>query len=417
MTIQGTQSLGLVLQARKQGYRYIVLEGSTRSGKTHAISQALMLWALQDDVQIEVTRKTLPALKRDAMYTFEQVLKGQGLYSERLHNKTEHIYKIGPGSVQFFSADQEAKLRGPERDILYCSEANGLTREDFAQLRRRTRETILLDYNPTHGSSHWIDSEVLTDPSCLVVTSTYEHNPYLTDQQVEDIEKDIPVYEEKDGTRVHDRDLSYDGAGVLVAGNPEAWAIYGLGQRAKSPHLVYPHWQKRRWPEGLTAAACGLDFGIAVPSALVAIGLEETPEGDMDRLYWKEIFYEPGLTTPQMIARMDGVVDKKTPIYADHEEDRIQQIRKAGYLITQANKSVSEGIDTVKQHQLCITPSSKNLINEIEEYKRKVVDGDVTDQVIKSDDHGMDAGRYGAHTHLADYDETQDAFASILQAA
>jgi hypothetical protein len=63
---------------------------------------------------------------------------------------------------------------------------------------------------------------------------------------------------------------------------------------------------------------------------------------------------------------------------------------------------VSEGIDTVKQHQLCITPGSKNLINEIEGYKRKVVDGEVTDQVLKSGDHGMDAGRYAIHTHRTD---------------
>lgn len=403
MDVDGTQQLGLILQARRQGYRYIVCEGSTRSGKTHAICQALMLWAVQEDLKIEVTRKTFPALKKDAKYSFEEdVLKEQGVYSERLHNQTDHIYEVGKGTVQFFSTDQEQKVRGPERDILYVNEANTLSREDFAQLRRRTRETILLDFNPTHGDKHWIEQEVLSDPSSIRIRSTYEHNPYLTEQQVKDIEKDIPVYEEADGTRIVDRELEYDGDGVLVSGNPEDWAVYGLGRKAKSPHLVYPHWQERRLPEDISPVAYGLDFGIAVPSALVAVYLEETKEEDNDRLYFHELVYEAGLTTPQIIARMDGVVDKKTPIYADHEQDRIDQVESAGYLIGQASKSVSEGIDTVKQHQLCITPSSKNIQDEITSYKRKVVNGEVTDSVIKDHDHSMDGGRYGIHTHLND---------------
>jgi len=405
MNVDGTQQLGLILQARRQGYRYIVCEGSTRSGKTHAICQALMIWALEEEgLEIEVTRKTFPALRRDAMHTFEEdVLKEQGLYSERLHNQTEHVYEVGGSTVQFFSTDQEQKVRGPERDILYCNEANTLSREDFAQLRRRTRVTILLDFNPTHSEKHWIEEEVLSDPAAIKIRSTYEHNPYLTDAQREDIEKDIPVYEESDGTRIEDRNLEYEGDGVLVSGNPEDWAVYGLGRKAKSPHLVYPHWRKRRLPGDLSPIAYGLDFGIAVPSALVAVYVEETKEEDDDRLYWHELIYEAGLTTPQIIARMDAAgVDKDTPIYSDHEQDRIDQISDAGYLIGQANKSVSEGIDTVKQHQLCITPSSKNIEDEITSYKRKVVDGEVTESVIKDHDHSMDGGRYGIHTHTTD---------------
>lgn len=403
MDVNGTQQLGLILRARREGYRYVVCEGSTRSGKTHAICQALMLWALQEDLKIEATRKTFPALKRDAKYTFEEdVLKPNGLYNPRKHNQTDHIYEVGEGTVQFFSTDQEQKVRGPERDILYCNEANTLSREDFAQLRRRTRELILLDYNPTQGDKHWIDQEVLTDPSCLHIQSTYEHNPYLTDQQIRDIEKDIPVYEEADGTRIRDRDLEYDGDGVLVSGNPEDWAVYGLGKKAQSPHLVYPHWQERPVPEELEPVAYGLDFGSAVPSSLIAIYVEGTKATDDDRLYWQEMIYEAGLTTPQIIARMDGVVDEDTPIYADHEQDRIDQIENAGFLIGKANKSVSEGIDTVKQHQLCITPSSKNVQDEITSYKRRVIDGQVTDNVIKDNDHAMDGGRYGIHTHVND---------------
>jgi phage terminase large subunit len=60
------------------------------------------------------------------------------------------------------------------------------------------------------------------------------------------------------------------------------------------------------------------------------------------------------------------------------------------------------GIDKLKQHQICITPSSTNLISEIRSYKRKVRNGEITDDIVKEHDHGLDASRYGLHTHLTE---------------
>jgi phage terminase large subunit len=387
---------------RSDDYRYVLSEGGTRSSKTYSILQSLILTALDREVEIDVCRRHLKVLRSTAMEDFEEILREYELYQEGKHDKTNSIYQIGGGRVRFFGADQGQKLRGAKRDLLYVNEANEISQNAFRELRRRTRDTILLDLNPSHGKSHWIDEQVLGSGRTLRIKSTYQHNPFLTEAQIEDIEDDVPIYEESDGTRIVDWDLEYDGDGVLVSGDPVQWSVHGLGRRATSPHLVYPHWRKRRRSEGLDPIAYGLDFGNAVPSALVAIYVEETKEEDDDRMYWHELIYEAGLTTPQIIARMDGVVDKDTPIYADHEQDRIDQISDAGYLIGQANKSVSEGIDTVKQHQLCITPSSKNIEDEITSYKRKVVDGEVTESVIKDHDHSMDGGRYGIHTHTTD---------------
>jgi phage terminase large subunit len=403
MTVQATQTFAAVRKAERLGYRYIVLEGSTRSGKTYAVCQYMASSCVErPGLEVDVIRKTFPALRRDAMSTFEEVLDNMGLYSKATHNKTHHRYGIGTSRVEFGSADQEHKLRGPERDLLYCSEANNLTRDDWRQLTRRTRGTIILDYNPSHGANHWIDREVISDPQSVVIRSTYEQNPFLTPAQIADIERDIPVYEESDGTLVHDRDLTYDGDGVLVKGNPEDWAVYGLGLRAKSPALVYQHWQKLPWTREVKTVAYGLDFGNAVPSALIEVGMEEMPSTHDDRLFWRELVYSAGLTTPQLIARMDAEgVDKNTPIYADHESDRIKQIADAGYLIGPANKSVESGFDTVKQHALCITPGSVNVIDEIQQYRRPTVEGQILkDQVIKENDHAMDAGRYGTHSHF-----------------
>ena len=418
LTISGTGILAATLQARKAGYRYIVHQGATRSGKTHAICQALVLWAFEERLRVDVVRKTFPALRKDAMRTWEKVLIANKLYREALHNKTENVYQVGHSDVEFSAADTEHKQRGPERDILYCSEANALSKSEFRQLTRRTRDCVVMDYNPSHGSRHWIERHVKESPQAVVIYSTYKQNPYLTRAQVSDIEEDIPVYEEADGALVRDPDLSYNGNGVLVKGNPEDWAVYGRGEQAKSPALVYPHWQKRRWPDGLPVCAYGVDFGTAQPSTVLAVGVEETPSTHDDRLYWKEIVYEAGLTTPQIVARLDAANARKdVPMFCDHEQDRIDQLNDAGYLATKANKSVQSGFDTVKQHALCITPGSQRTIEEVSRYSRKVVDGVVLDQVVKENDHAMDAGRYGIHS-LAHGDTPGShtrAFGSILE--
>jgi phage terminase large subunit len=58
---------------------------------------------------------------------FIEILKDIGLYKQEAHNKSEHIYTFANGSmVEFFSVDDEQKIRGRKRDIAWCNEANEL---------------------------------------------------------------------------------------------------------------------------------------------------------------------------------------------------------------------------------------------------------------------------------------------------
>ena len=51
--------------------------------------------------------------------------------------------------VEFFGADDEQKIRGRGRDILYCNEANELRYDqEFHQLLMRTTYKIIIDFNP-----------------------------------------------------------------------------------------------------------------------------------------------------------------------------------------------------------------------------------------------------------------------------
>ena len=118
-------------------------QGGTRSGKTYSIQQLLITISQSDKNIISVVSCTLPHLKRGAIRDFIEIMENWGLFKERNWNRTELIYKFDNGSmIEFFSADNSAKLRGPSRDVLFCNEVNLLTYDDWQQLILRTRTNL-----------------------------------------------------------------------------------------------------------------------------------------------------------------------------------------------------------------------------------------------------------------------------------
>ena len=65
--------------------------------------------------------------------------------------------------------DDEAKLRGARRNILYVNEANNIPYDAYLQLSIRTNKDIYLDFNPTNR--FWAHTEVLqeSDSELLVI--------------------------------------------------------------------------------------------------------------------------------------------------------------------------------------------------------------------------------------------------------
>ena len=61
------------------------------------------------------------------------------------------IYTFETGSqIEFFSADQPDKLRGTRRDRCFMNEANNMELDTFDQLEVRTKEFMIIGYNPTN---------------------------------------------------------------------------------------------------------------------------------------------------------------------------------------------------------------------------------------------------------------------------
>lgn len=347
--------------------RIVVNQGGTRSGKTYSILQFLIIDCLESSTPktYSIVRKTFPALKATVLKDFISILDSIGLYSEHDHNKSDHIYKLNGSEFEFFSLDQPTKVRGRKRDVLFLNEANELTLEDWRQLSLRTTGNIYLDYNPS-DEYHWIYDDVLIRDDCEFIKSNYRDNPFLEQAIIDEIE------------RIREVDENF-------------WRVYGLGERGVSMESIYTHYKEVDSLPEQNNYCYGIDFGFNNPTAIVKVGLIDKSA------YATEILYESGLTTSDLLKRMEKLIpDKRKEIYADSADPKaIEEISRAGYNIRPADKDVNAGIDKVKSTPLFIDKTSHNLLREIRNYKWKVdKNGRTLDEPVKFNDHIMDALRY-----------------------
>lgn len=359
--------------------RFLINQGGSRSSKTYSLCQLLIVYCLSNPNKVvSIVRKTFPALRATVMRDFFEVLKDLDLYEKSNHNMSENIYRFPNGSiVEFFSVDDEQKIRGRKRDIGWCNEANELWFEDFQQLNMRTESKLIFDYNPSESAS-WLYE--LPENESVLIKSTYKDNPFLPEsikRQIEDLQRtDEALYQ-----------------------------IYALGEKAISKLNIYSNWTfvKHREPR-FTNFVYGLDFGYNHPTALVRVYW-----CDKD-IYIEPVIYESYLTTTQLIERLEQLnIDKHTDILADYSRPEIiAEMQTAGYNVNNANKVVKKGIDNVKTFGV-FAEDYPPLKKEYDNYKWKKVGDIITDEPVKLFDDAMDAVRY-ATTFIREMYYSDDAY-------
>jgi phage terminase large subunit len=351
--------------------RFIFNQGGSRSSKTYSICQMLIVYCLSNPKKgVSIIRKSFPTLRASIMRDFFSIMKELELYDERSHSRTEHIYTFDNGSwVEFFSIDDEQKVRGRKRDILFCNEANEIEFDEFNQLVMRTSGKVIMDYNPS-DTEHWI-YDIINQDNSVLVKSTYKDNPFLTKEQVEYIENLINV------------DENY-------------YKIYALGERPTSQSRIYTHFKQYVDDLQYEDYCYGLDFGFNHPSALILTNFKD------NKIFVKELIYKSGLTTADLIKMMSELnIDKSKPIYCDSARPEvIEEIRRAGfYKATLSNKNVKEGIDKIKSMEVFIHIESVNLWREYRMYSWRTYKNMILDEPIKENDDAMDALRYSVYSH------------------
>ena len=348
--------------------RFIVNQGGSRSSKTYSLCQLLIVYCLTNkNKTVSIVRKSFPSLRGSVMRDFFEVMNDLNLYNQIRHNKTENIYNFESGSVvEFFAVDDEQKLRGRRRDVLWANEANELDFEEFNQLNMRTTDKLFFDFNPS-DNYHWLYDLFLRD-ECVKIHSTYKDNPFLSDAQVKEIENLINV------------DEGY-------------YKVYALGEKSIGKTTIYTHWKYIDEVVSTNNVIYGLDFGFNHPTSLIRCNFDE------NKVYVEEVIYESKMTSSDLVERIKNLnIKRSDEIVCDTARPEIiEDLRRAGYNAKQAIKDVKAGIDSVKSSELYVDKKSLNLIKELNNYKWKTNGDIILDEPVKVYDDACDALRYAIH--------------------
>lgn len=371
--------------------RINAIYGGAGSGKSVATAQEICLKLVtEDDIRILVTRKTLPSLRISAYILVREVLSDMRVPYEL--NKSEMTITHRGNQIFFKSLDDPEKVKSAEFNYIWVEEATEITRDDLLQLNLRLRRKntngenkIYLTFNPIDAYHPLITDIVQGNRDDVAIHhSTYKDNVrFLAPEYIHELED-------------------------LINQDDNFYIIYALGEPGILKNVIYTNYTvDPQLPRKEEDAFYGLDFGYNNPSALIKVTVWDRT------IYVQELLYKSELTNADLIRELRGIaISENAPIYADSAEpQRIQEIRRAGWNIHPADKSVTDGIDAVKRYRLHIHPDSTNLISEIRGYKyREDKDGRVLEEPVKFRDHCMDAVRYAIHTHLK-HDRSPGRFA------
>jgi phage terminase large subunit len=341
--------------------------GGTSASKTISILLILIDYAqTKENELISVVSESFPHLKRGAIRDFLHIMESHNYFKPERWNKTDFVYTFETGSkMEFFSADQPGKVRGPRRDVLFINEANNINYETYTQLEIRTRKIIWLDWNPVQ--EFWFYTDVLGKINCDFITLTYKDNEALDKQVIEAIE--------------------------ARKENKNWWRVYGEGLLGEAEGRIYVDWKiVDEVPHEARLERYGLDFGYTNDEAAIVAVYYYNGGYILD-----EIVYRKGLSNKQLA---DTILNHPTAlVVADSAEPKsIDEIMTYGVSIVPADKgqgSVLRGIDYVQSQRISVTKRSLNVLKEYRNYMwEKNKDGNYINDPSHLFSHSMDAIRY-----------------------
>ncbi len=371
MTFKRTTACNKLLPLSK---RVKVVQGSSSAGKTYGILSILIDRATKTpNLEISVVSETIPHLRRGAMKDFLKVMDWTKRYVDVRWNKTLLTYTFANGSyIEFFSADQETKIRGARRNILYINEANNINFETYHQLAIRTNKEVWIDYNPS--SEFWAHNELMNEGDTDFIILTYKDNEALDTSIVKEIEK----AREKASTSSYWANW---------------WKVYGLGELGSLQGTIYNNWeQMSEVPKEAQLKGIGVDFGYTNdPTAIIAVY-------KLNGLFiLDELAYKTEMSNKDII---DLVKPYKTLVVCDSAEPKsIAELRLSGISAMPCSKgadSVVNGIQRIQAlDKFYVTQQSINTIKELRGYRWITDKNNVQiNEPIGVNNHAMDSKRY-----------------------
>lgn len=364
---------------RRLKKRVKVIQGGTSAGKTYGIIPVLIQTAInKPGKEISIISESIPHLRKGALRDFLNIMKDTGRFIEKNYNKTLLTYTFTNGSyIEFFSADQEGKVRGPRRQILYVNEANNISFDTYHQLAIRTSEDIYLDYNPS--TRFWVHDEIIPDEDTDFIILTYKDNEALSDTIVKEIEK------AREKAKTSDYWANW-------------WKVYGLGQVGSLEGVIFSDWKQiDKLPKTARLIGFGLDFGFTNdPTACLAAYKHN------GNVIFDQVIYQTGLTNDKIAQVLKSYGCGTYPVYCDSAEPKsIAELKQRGIKAIGAKKgkdSISYGINLLNQAPFFVTAQSLETIKDLRSYtyEKDRNTGKATNKPIDIFNHAPDAMRYWA---------------------
>jgi phage terminase large subunit len=302
----------------------------------------------------------MPHLRRGALRDFKHLIARLRV-EER---KSEKLF-IFPSraAIEFFSADQSAKLRGAQRDWLFVNEVNLLDEESFSELDVRTREFVIVDFNPT--ARFWLSEYLEARKGVwLECVSTYRDNVYLSAEQR---------------------------AAIELRKDQEAWwRVYGEGEWGEVAGQAWYSWSVGQGAPPGRFEVVGVDFSLGrAPAAVVGVARRGHELAAVELAY--------GGLGVLALAQLLSTVQTQLIVADAAQLDMINQLRSLNIDVYPARKlqlSASYALLNMQRWRLW----GENLIKEA----RSVRWADSARGLIALgvDDHAVDATRYALHALL-----------------
>lgn len=358
---------------------YKVIQGGASASKTFSIMILLVSYAESyPNSLITVAGMTYNHLATGTIRDMKKILEETNRWEPERYNKTEKIYYFPNGSqIEFLSVDNMTS-RGPRRDVLFVNEANGISYETFDQLATRTRDFVILDYNPS--AKFWAHEELVEGKpdKTSFLTLTYLDNEALSKQERENIESRKP----KEGEEPSNW-----------------WIVYGLGQIGTLEGNIYQNWiAEKEMPEGFILKRRGVDFGFSNdPTAVIDVYENENKE-----IFVETMIYEKGLLTPELIEKMKRLPETLA-VCDNARPEIIAEMKRSGIRAIACDKTAGEkmngkryNIELVQRRIVHYLKSDQDLEKEYLSYawRKKRSTGEWLDEPEDGNDHDLDALSY-----------------------
>lgn len=368
-------------------HRWEIYKGSAGSGKSHFITQKIIIKALREKRRVMICRRYGTTMRNSVFKLFKDVIESFKItHLTRIKESDMSITLPNGSEIIFVGLDNEEKLLSIAgiTDV-FIEEVYEVPKEIVDQLNLRMRgkapnQQIYMAFNPI-SAKHWLYDfcEGSTRPeSSIYSESTFRDNPFLPDEYVKALEDMYRTNPNK--------------ARVFCDGN---WGADVEGLVYKN-HVLSDFDINELIKQGLEVRV-GIDWGFVDPTTVV-VSLFDKPKKE---IYIIGEFYKRGATLEEI---KDGIIQlgiSKQKMYCDGAEpDKVDYLRRNGFNAVSAKKgagSVKAGISFLQDMKIICHESCVNVAAELENYvylKDKKTGQYIEDSYDHDFSHTMDALRY-----------------------